>query len=97
MELKSTDKLKGYMLIQGGLTQRALAQGAGLRSHTYIGKLMRGDATTATPETAARISLYLGVSIDDLWVPRTSNDAQQAATHYATLKAVKNPRKAMAA
>lgn len=103
MELKDKDKLKGYMLIQGNLTHRALADGAGLGSHTYIGKLLRGKASNVTPGTAARISLYLGVGVDDLWVPRSSQEAQQAEREYATLKASgtvsiprKTPRKAAA-
>lgn len=97
MELKDKDKLKGYMLIQGNLTHRALAEGAGLGSHTYIGKLLRGKASTVTPGTAARISLFLGVGVDDLWIARTSREAQQAAEQYATLRAVKARNRKVAA
>lgn len=96
MEIKDREKLKAYMTIQD-LTHRALADGAGLHSHTYIGRLARGTATTAKPETAARISLYLGIAIDDLWVARTSQEAQQAVATYESLKTDRALRKAVAA
>lgn len=88
MQLKSPEKLKGYLLIQE-LTHRELAVGAGLKYHTLVGKLVRGQVKTAKPEVAARICLYLGIGIDDLWVAKSSGEARQAVAHYETHKARK--------
>lgn len=90
MQLKSPEKLKAYLLIQD-LSARGLAEGAGLGSHTYVAKLLSGKATTAKPETAARLCLFLGVGLDDLWVPKSSTEARHAVDHMATLRVAPKP------
>ena len=66
------------MLIQG-ISQRQMADALGWRSHSYVGRLARGEVPTVTPEVAARIALVLGVGIDDLFLVKAhSSDTQSA-------------------
>ena len=78
MQLRDRDKLVRLMDIQG-VSQRELAIAAGWRSHTYIQRLIKGDAKGVKTKPAARIARHLGVGIDDLFVTRLSTDAAQSA------------------
>ena len=60
------------LLIQG-ISHRALAEQLGWASHSYVGRLVRGEVATVTPETAAKIASVLGVGIDDLFLVKTSS------------------------
>lgn len=73
MHLTDRKKLAKLMLIQG-VTQRELAEAAGWESHSFLGRLLRGDVKTLKAEPAVRIALYLGVGTDDLFVARASSD-----------------------
>ena len=50
-----------------GVSQRELAAAAGWRSHSYLGRLLRGDARSLQQEPARRIAHRLGVPVDDLF------------------------------
>lgn len=73
MRLHNRQRLATLMLIQG-VTQRDLAAAAGWKSHSYLGRLIRGDVTTLDVEPAVRIAHRLGVAVDDLFTPRTSSE-----------------------
>lgn len=60
------------LMTRQGVTQRELAAHAGWRSHTYVGRLLRGDADTLTVDAANRIAAHLGVPVDSLFDPSTS-------------------------
>lgn len=72
MHLIDRRKLGKLMLIQG-VSQRELAQAAGWRSHSYLGRLLRGEASTLETDPALRICSALGVGVDDLFLVRTSS------------------------
>lgn len=78
MKLIDHKKLCKLMVIQG-VSQRQMADAAGFKSHTYMGKLMRGEVDTLKPEPAARIARHLGVGVDDLFLVRLSTDTAQTA------------------
>lgn len=82
MRITDRKKLAKLMVIQD-VTQRELAQAAGWRSHSYLGRLLRGDADTLEVEPAVRIAQYLGVGTDDLFVARVSSDTRQSAQRTA--------------
>lgn len=60
------------ILVVQDVSQRSLALAAGWRSHSYLGRLLRGEVSTLDPQAAARIAAYLGVGMDTFFVPRTS-------------------------
>lgn len=71
MRLANRQLLCKLMAIQG-VSQRRLAVAAGYRSHTYMGRLMRGEVTTLESEPAMRIAKFLGVGVDDLFLVKLS-------------------------
>lgn len=72
MELIDRKRLARLMLIQG-ISQRELARAAGWRSHSYLGRLLRGDVKTLETEPALRIAHTLQVGVDDLFLVRSSS------------------------
>lgn len=60
------------LMTRQGVTQRELAAHAGWRSHTYVGRLLRGDADTVTADAAGRIAARLDVPTDSLFDLPTS-------------------------
>lgn len=76
MQVRDHKQLQKLMLIQGG-SLRSLSAACGYRSHAYVGRILRGEIRTVTPEKAARIARYFGVGIDDLFLPRLSTDGGQ--------------------
>lgn len=78
MELIDPNRLKKLMVIQGA-SGRQVSAAAGWKSHTYIQRLLKGDAKTLTPESAVRIAWFFGVGTDDLFVARSSSEAGDIA------------------
>lgn len=72
MELRDRKKLARLMIVQD-VTQRELAQVAGWKTHSYLGRLIRGQAKTLNPEPALRIAHHLGVGVEDLFLTKVSS------------------------
>lgn len=72
MQLKDRKKLARLMVIQEK-SQREVAKAAGWGSHSYLGRLMRGEVDTLETEPAVRIAKFLGVGVDDLFLVRVSS------------------------
>ena len=71
MILKDRKLLAKLMAIQD-ISQRQLAIRAGWKSHSYLGRLLKGTVKTLEPEPALRIAKHLGVGVDDLFLVRVS-------------------------
>lgn len=71
MELRDRKKLARLMIVQD-VTQRELAQAAGWKTHSYLGRLLRGQGKTLNPEPALRIAHTLGVGVEDLFLTKVS-------------------------
>lgn len=78
MILKDRKQLAKLMVIQG-VSARGLAKAAGWKSHSYMNRLLSGDARTLEVEPAVRIAKHLGVGVDDLFLAKTSSEARQIA------------------
>lgn len=76
MRVIDPKKIQKLMVIQD-VSARTLADEVGYSSHSYITRILRGEIKTVTPDRAARIARFLGVGMDDLFVPRLSTDAGQ--------------------
>jgi transcriptional regulator with XRE-family HTH domain len=85
MELQDRKKLAKLMVIQD-VSQRELARVAGWKTHSYLGRLLRGDAKTLNPEPALRIAKALGVGVDDLFLTKVSVISDQSGTDNRTKK-----------
>ena len=73
MQVRDVKMIHKLMVIQG-VSQRKLAEGAGYKSHAYMGRILRGEVDTLDPEAAVRISKFFGVGVDDLFLVRASSD-----------------------
>lgn len=73
MQVRDVTKIRKLMVIQN-VSQRTLAEKAGYQSHAYMGRILRGEVNTLSPDAAVRIAKYFGVGVDDLFLVRTSND-----------------------
>lgn len=73
MELKDRHLFKDLMDEQDK-SARHLARIAGYRSHTYVQRLLRGEAKTLDMQPAARIAHELGVPLSHLFRTRVSGD-----------------------
>jgi transcriptional regulator with XRE-family HTH domain len=60
------------MIVQD-VSQRELARAAGYKSHSYLGRLLRGEVKTLEPDAALRIAHHLGLPVDDLFLTRVSD------------------------
>lgn len=67
MRVLDRKRLARLMVVQG-VSQRELATAAGWKAHSYLGRLLRGEAKTLEVEPAVRIAHYLQVGVDDLFV-----------------------------
>ncbi|MGV0785179.1 helix-turn-helix domain-containing protein [Mycolicibacterium sp. XJ775] len=73
MEIRDRKKLARLMIVQDE-TQRSLSAAAGWRSHSYLGRLLRGEVKTLDTEAALRIAHKLRVPVDDLFVIRVDSN-----------------------
>jgi transcriptional regulator with XRE-family HTH domain len=69
--------LKGLrtLMVVREVSQRRLARAAGYRSHSYLGRILRGEVDSLTPEAAVRIARFLQVSVDWLFAPSPGETA----------------------
>lgn len=77
MEVRDHKKFASVVLVQG-ISQRELAESAGWVSHTYLGRLLRGEAKTLSDEAALRIAHKLGMPVDMLFLTVVSEKTGQA-------------------
>ena len=82
MQLYDRKKLARLMIVQG-VSQRQLAQAIGWKSHSYLGRLLRGDVNTLEKEPALLIAKTLGVGTDDLFLTKTSSDTRRNGKQVA--------------
>ncbi|MFC5268410.1 helix-turn-helix domain-containing protein [Kribbella qitaiheensis] len=80
MKVLDPKKIVKLMVIQE-VTHRELAEAVWgpKASHSYLGRILRGEIKSVQPDRAARIAEYLGVGIDDLFVARLSSNTGQTA------------------
>lgn len=77
LEDEHRKRLKKLMVIQG-VSARTLAGAVGYKSHAYVTRILRGEISTMTTDRATRVALYLGVGVDDLFVPEGSSGARHS-------------------
>lgn len=73
MEIRDRKKLARLMIVQDE-THRSLSAAAGWKSHSYLGRLLRGEVKTLDTDAALRIAHKLRVPVDDLFVVRVDNN-----------------------
>ena len=66
MRLTHLRRLRKLMVIQG-VSQRQLAEAVGWRSHTSLGRVLRGQTDDVPDTIAANIANYLDVPVESLF------------------------------
>lgn len=84
MILKDRKQLAKLMTIQG-VSARQMASACGWRSHSYMNRLLTGEAKTLKTDPALRMAHYLGVGVDDLFLVATSTDGAHSAIRERTV------------
>lgn len=82
MLLKDRKRLARLIEIQE-VSKRQVSLAAGWSSHSYLLRLLSGEARTCNPEPAIRIATFLGVDVADLFVPKVTSDAGQVGKQRA--------------
>lgn len=77
MELKDRTLLAALME-QQGVTRRDLAESAGWKAHSYVNRLLSGEAKTLKTDPAARIAHRLGVPFSLLFVTRVDDKSERS-------------------
>lgn len=77
MELKDRELLT-ELIEEQKISRRELARFAGWKSHTYLQRLLRGEAKTLETDPAIRIAYRLGVPVHRLFVTRASGESAQS-------------------
>lgn len=80
MLLTDRKRLARIIVVQD-VSKRSVARAAGWKSHTYLLRLLSGEATTVEPEHAVRIATFLGVDVADLFTPKVSSGGGQISKH----------------
>lgn len=83
MELIDPKKLRKLMVIQD-VSQRELALAAGYKTHSYLGRILRGEVKTLNTDPALRIAHYLGVGVEDLFLTKMSTDCGSSVQRKVT-------------
>ena len=81
MLLTDRKRLARLILIQE-VSKREVARAAGWKSHSYLLRLLSGEARTVEPEHAVRIATYLGVDVSDLFTPKATSPAGQIGKQH---------------
>lgn len=83
MLVKDRKRLARLIEIQE-VSKRQVARAAGWKSHTYLLRLLSGEATTLEPEHAVKIATYLHVDLYDLFTPKVSSTPGPTVHQRAT-------------
>lgn len=86
MLVKDRKRLARLIEIQE-VSKREVARKAGWKSHTYLLRILSGQATTLEPEHAVKIAAFLEVDLYDLFMPKVSSGSAQTAHQRATRRA----------
>ena len=83
-----TDRKRLARLIEiQEVSKRSVASAAGWKSHTYLLRLLSGQARTVEPEHAVRIATFLGVDVGDLFTPKVTSAGGQIGKQRARVVA----------
>lgn len=63
-----------YLMRRDGVSTRRLAREVGWKTHTYVLRLVSGEARTLKVEPAVRIAEFFGEPVDRLFTPRVSRE-----------------------
>ncbi|MDM2048408.1 helix-turn-helix domain-containing protein [Mycobacteroides abscessus] len=72
MYVRDPKKIVRLMICQE-VSQREVSTAAGWKSHSYLGRILRGEVRTLETDPALRIAHFLKVPVDDLFATKVDN------------------------
>lgn len=85
MEVRDLEMLKSLQIVRK-VSNRDMAKIAGYNAHSYMNRIMKGDAKTMDPEPALRLAKFFGVGVEYLF-------STEVSTKPAQNKQNKRPKK----
>lgn len=82
MLIRDHKKLARLLVIQE-ISHRQLADALGWRSHSYIGRMCRGDVRSIDGDAALRIAALLKTPVDDLFAIKVSSHSGRIGQNEA--------------
>lgn len=76
MQIRDHRKLARLAVIQDA-SHRQIAEALGWSSHSYVGRILRGEVRTMEPEAAVRLCHFFGVAVDDFFLTRSSRNPER--------------------
>ncbi len=73
MQVRDHRKLARLALIQDA-SHRDIAAAVGWKSHSYVGRILRGAVSNVDPDAAVRMAHFFGVAVDDLFLTRSTKN-----------------------
>lgn len=83
MILKDRKQLASVMIVQN-VSQRELSRAAGWKSHSYLGRLLRGEVKSLDGEAALRIAHHLHLPVDLLFLTVVSEKSGRGSQSKKT-------------
>lgn len=77
MEVRDLDMLKSLQIVRK-VSNRDMAKIAGYSAHSYMNRIMRGEANTMDPEPALRLAKFFGVGVEYLFSTEVSTKPTQS-------------------
>ncbi|WP_234878881.1 helix-turn-helix domain-containing protein [Mycobacteroides salmoniphilum] len=66
------------------VSQREVSTAAGWKSHSYLGRILRGEVRTLDTDPALRIAHFLKVPVDDLFATKVDKKVVQKGRENRT-------------
>lgn len=82
MIVRDHRKLARLAVIQD-LSHREIAAALDWKSHSLVGRIMRGQVRTVSPEAAIRWAHLCGVAVDDLFLTKSSKNPRRSGQKSA--------------
>lgn len=82
MLVRDHKKLARLLVIQE-ISHRQLADALGWKSHSYVGRILRGKVRSIDGDTALRIAKLLQTPVDDLFIIKVSSETGQTGQDNA--------------
>lgn len=76
MYVRDHKKIVRLMICQE-VSQREVSTAAGWKSHSYLGRILRGEVRTLDTDPALRIAHFLKVPVDDLFATKVDKKIVQ--------------------
>lgn len=88
MYVRDHKKIVRLMICQE-VSQREVSRAAEWKSHSYLGRILRGEVRTLEADPALRIAHFLKVPVDDLFATRVDSKTGQSGRENRTQRNLK--------